>query len=80
MADNRLDLKHIPTGDTFRLAKFYYSSGWYVNATTDAEKVAFVDRLNDWLDGHKCDDMENHGATYILEYEAGEPGEAKADA
>ena len=75
MATNRLELKHVPTGECFRIAKFYHGTGWYVNVETDDQKIAFVDKMNDWFEVHRAtsDDMFNLGANYILEYEDGDP-------
>ena len=78
MADNRLELKHIPTGDEFRLARFTFGRGWHISLKTDVEKVAFVDALARWLEEHYTDDMGNHGATYTLDYESGDPAKCEA--
>lgn len=74
-----MDLKHIPTGQIFRIAKFYYPVGWYVNVETDEDKIDFVNRLNAWLDLHvkTSDDLFNAGANYVLEYEVGDPENAE---
>ncbi len=77
MANNRMDLKHLPSGETFRLAKYYPSAGWYTRDITDAEKIAFVDQLNTWLDSHITDDVLNEGANYVLEYETHDPANAE---
>lgn len=60
MANNRLYIKHKETGEEFMLAKCL-ASGWYLNAETDEERLAFVNRLEKFLE--EADTTGGYGGT-----------------